>query len=336
MVASPITRYDAAGGIRIYRIPVTAFPHLVAHVHVVIAGDYTALVDSGSGLGESDAQLQAGMQELRDTWGEHLGWADLRRIIITHAHIDHYGGLGFVRSQSNAPIAVHALDRRVLTHHEERLVLASRALSTFLRQAGVAAERHAELMQMYGWSKGLFQSVEVATVLEDGDRLDDLFTVYHTPGHCPGQVCLAVGDILLTADHVLPKPSLFLSPESITPSTGVEHYLLALRRIAQVPGIRQGLGGHEEPISDLYRCIEQLETAQHQRIARAHDACTTPRTIAELTAALYPRSSEYDALLALQKTGAYVEYLDQRGALAVANLEEMIHDQQVAPRYQRI
>jgi glyoxylase-like metal-dependent hydrolase (beta-lactamase superfamily II) len=186
---------------------------------------------------------------------------------------------------------------------------------------------------MYGWSKDTFRSVEVADVLRDGDLLDGLFRVYHVPGHCSGQVCLRIEDVLLTADHVLPHTALFLSPESLTAWTGVGHYLEALQKIAGVPGIRLALGGHEEPIDDVYGCIAQIEETQRQRIARVYRACAEPRTIDEITNLTYPGLGGYDTLLAIQKIGAYVEYLDQRGLLAIANLDEVAADENVPPRY---
>jgi len=332
----PVSRYDAEGGVRIYRIPARVFPVLIANVYVVIAGDYAALIDTGSGLDESAAHLRAGMAALREEWGERLDWADLKRVVVTHAHIDHYGGLGAVCERTAAPIAVHELDRRVLTSHEERVVLTSRALSAFLWRAGVSETSHASLMGLYGWSKGLFRSVEVERILHDGDLLDGLFLVHHAPGHCPGQVCLQLGDVLLTADHVLPRTSPHMAPESITPSTGLDHYLLALRKVAAIPDIRLALGGHEEAIEDLYGRIAQIEASHARKLERILAACAAPRTINELSKATYPNVHGYEILLALEEIGAHIEYLDQRGELAIANLEEVASDERVAPMYRRV
>src|SRR5215217_8366227 len=278
---------------------------LVANVYIVIAGDYVALVDTGSGLGESDDHIRSGIEQIRDEWGESLEWGDIKRVVVTHGHVDHYGGLGAVRDQTRAPIAVHELDRRVLTNHEERLVLVGRAVSLFLWRAGVSESSHASLMGMYGWSKGLFRSLEVETVLRDGDLLDDLMLVRHVPGHCPGQVCLQIGDVLLSADHVLPYTSPHMAPESITPSTGLDHYFDSLRKIAGVSGIRLALGGHEAPIEDLYGRVAQIEASHWRKLERILAACAEPRTINELSRAIYPHVQGYEILLGIEEIGAH-------------------------------
>lgn len=332
----PVVRYETERGAWIYRISAQVFPMLTANIYLVADGEYVALIDTGSGLGQSTEHVRLGMSQIRDDWGQRIDWPDLKRIVITHAHIDHYGGLGAVRALSAAPVAVHELDRRVLTSHEERLTLASRALSSFLWRAGVSESSHASLMGMYGWSKGLFRSVEVDTVLRDGDLLDDRMLVRHVPGHCPGQVCLQIDDVLLSADHVLPHTSPHMAPESITPSTGLGHYFESLRKIAAAPGIRLALGGHEGPIANLYDRVAQIEASHQRKLERLLAACAEPRTINELSKQVYPNVESYNILLAIEEIGAHVEYLDQRGALAIANLDEVAADERAAPRYHRV
>lgn len=336
MASSNITRYDTSGGARIYSITVPVFTTLDANIYVVIADDYAALIDTGSGLGKSNEYLRAGMAALREDWNESIDWADLDRIVITHAHIDHFGGLNEVRTLTNAPIAVHEFDRRVLINYEERLTLTSRALSSYLWRAGVDQQRHAELMGLYGLSKGLFHSVEVATTLRHGDLLDGRFRIYHVPGHCPGQICLHIDDVLLSADHILARTTPHLAPESITASTGLDHYLHSLQQIAAVPGIRLTLGGHEGPIDDLMARVEQIEASHRRKLDRVLTACAEPRTIHELSQIVYAHVQEYHTLLAIEEIGAHIEYLDQRGELAIANLEQVAQDERIAPRYRRI
>jgi glyoxylase-like metal-dependent hydrolase (beta-lactamase superfamily II) len=299
----------------------------------VVAGDYAAIIDVGSGSAESNADLLAGFAALGESWGERLAWADLRRVLITHGHIDHYGGLGMVRELSSAPITVHELDRRVLNNHRERVVLTSRAVGHFLRWAGVDEAKYAALMALYGRSKELFQPCPVETVLHDGDLLDGLFSVHHAPGHCPGQVCLRMGDLLFSADHILNSISPHLAPESITPWTGLSHYLAALETIGALQGIELVLGGHEAPVSDLYKRVGQIQASHQRRLERIMQVCAEPRTIDQITYAIYPSVRDYDVLLAIEKIGAHVEYLDQRGMLMIANLDALAADASVAPLF---
>ena len=322
-----VTTFTTGQGVCIHRFAVPVFPTLMGMVHVVVSDRHTVLIDTGSGLGDSNEHLAAGLA------AAGIGWADLTRVVVTHGHVDHYGGLGFVCEHTDAPIAVHSLDRRVLTNHEERLVLSSRDVGVFLRAAGVAAEQRETILLMYGWSKGMFRSVDVSTVLHDGDTLDGLLRVIHTPGHCPGQVCLQVDDVLLTADQILPRTTPHLSPERITPSTGLEHYFASLERVAATAGIRLALGGHEAPMDDVYGRVEEIRASHRRKLGRVLAACAEPHTIAEIARLLHPQVQNYDTLLSLTSVGAMVEYLDQHGQLAIANLDEVANDERAVPRY---
>ena len=322
-MARAVERYVARNGVRVYMLPLEVFPRFWGHAYVLIGDGVAALIDTGSGLGASDDDLLAGFAALREQWDETLTMADLQRIIITHAHMDHFGGVHTVRQHTQAPIVMHAIDRRVLTNYEGRLAMASRALHLFLMRAGVDAPNRERLMQMYGWNKGRFQAIAVDEVVEDGDIIDDLLQVIHAPGHCPGQICLRMDEVLFSADHILARTSPHLSPESITPGTGLEHYQRALRVIRTLDGIELILGGHEKPMHDLHKRIDELFASHQRKLDKTLDVLRAePQTIAEVTARMYAGVEGYDELLALEQAGAHMEYLYLRGHIRPINIEQ--------------
>src|SRR6185436_8755035 len=130
----------------------------------------------------------AGFAALGAHWGERLAWADLAAIIVTHGHIDHYGGLTYVRTQTAAPLAVHALDQPVVEDPQTATTAQARAAEDFLRAAGVDTGLIEALMRRYRASGRDLTGWAVTTVLQDGAVFDGRFAVTHTPGHCAGQV----------------------------------------------------------------------------------------------------------------------------------------------------
>ncbi len=143
------------------------------------------------------------------------------------------------------------------------------------------------------------------------------------PGHCPGQVCLRFGEVLLTADHLLQKISPHLWPESITQNTGLGHYLDSLEKIKRVEGVALGLGGHQGPIPDLGRRAAATRLLHEGRLERILEFCSEPRALSEISLEIFGTVTSYHVLLALLETGALVEHLHQRSVLVAANLEEI-------------
>ncbi len=328
-------RFVTSAGRIIYQFQVRSFATLVNNIHVISDGEQHILVDCGSGLAQANEDLIDGIAAIAETFGTSLSLADIDTILITHGHIDHYGGLPFVRQFTAAPIGVHILDRRVLSNHEERVVVASRRLETFLAEAGVDEKHRAALMSVYHFGKTYYRSTPVQFLLAGGEKTVGDIDVYHVPGHCPGQVCLRVDDILLTADHVLSRTTPHQAPESITNHMGLAHYLASLDAITTVEGVNLGLGGHEAPISDIPGRVAEIKLAHDERLNIVLDSCTEPRTTAEISHDLFGRVESYHVLLALEEAGAHVEYLYQRGELIAANVLEIETASQPVIKYVR-
>ncbi len=322
-----VTQHTASNWAVIYRVPLEVFPAYYAHAFVLLAGEHKILVDTGSGLPSSNRDLLAGFTAIGDQFGTSIRVDDLTLIVITHGHIDHVGGTDWIRKlASDAQIAIHELDCTSLTNPHERTRIAHQRMGNFLRQAGVPENKRQQLLALYVIGKPDLTPIAVDVILRDGDTLADCMEVIHVPGHAPGLIMLRVGDTLLTSDHILPKTSVALSPESIFPYTGVGHYLDSLLKASHLEGIQVALGGHEEMIPDYADAVIRTTELSSLKIKRILDRCAEPRTVYQLASDAYGVMDGYTELLMVEQVGARVEYLSQRGQLAIENLDEVLAD----------
>lgn len=321
-----VQRFENKSGITIYRIPMNVFLGFIGYSFLVLDAGVITLVDTGSGFGDSNRELLEGLRSVNSDFGEKIDVTDIERIIISHGHIDHFGGLTkMVEATNGASVGVHPLDKRVLTNYNERRTVATKDVTIFLERAGLSQERVDKMLDMYGASKQLYQSVEVDFMFEEGDVIDGI-EFFHVPGHCSGQVAMRLDNVLLSADHILSRTSPHVAAESITNWTGLAHYRESLRKMRRLDGIDLILGGHEDPMHDLHGRIDAIQKRIDEKLIWMMDIIREagePLSINEISKRRYQDKHGFDVLLALQEAGAYVEYLYDRGYLGIANLDEV-------------
>jgi glyoxylase-like metal-dependent hydrolase (beta-lactamase superfamily II) len=309
---------ETAGGAKIHRLPLEVFPKFWAYVYVLQDADFCVLIDTGSGTDDSHQHLLDGLSK--------AGFSpnDLTHIILTHAHIDHYGGLSRLRPITGAKIGVHGLDLQTVAHHEARLALIGRRLASFLAETGLADDRREQLLGIYRITKAIYQSVPVDFTYEEDGMQPGPLEFIHLPGHCPGHVAIRLDEVVFCGDMVVQGVTPHLSPASINPYSGLDHYLDSLARLQLWAGeARIVLNGHDDVITDLPVQIESTRKNILRRMRRAVVALAEPLTIDQTCKAVYGETDGYNLLLVIEKTGAYVEYLYEHGMLEITNPEEV-------------
>lgn len=331
----PVKRFITRAGVRVYRIAFRFMPDLSGRVHLVLGAGPPTLVDAGSWKPEALNDILDGFEIVRSQFGESVRLPEIARILLTHTHVDHRGGLAELVRRTGAAVGVHPLEARAVAAWDERMILARGTFETFLGRAGVDPQRWQALLDAHGGTSRRMESIPVDFLLEDGQDLDGLH-VLHTPGHSPGHICLQVDNILLTGDHVLARTITQQWPETLGSFMGLAHYLESLARVRRIGGIDVALGGHEPPIPDLASRIDVIRSSQIRRLDRLMamlEAAREPMTIAEMTARTYAPRSPFYEYFALSDVAARVEYCDQRGRLAVANIDQVQRDPHVPYRY---
>jgi glyoxylase-like metal-dependent hydrolase (beta-lactamase superfamily II) len=243
-------------------IPASPLRYVLTYAFEVPGG--LVLVDPGWNAPESLAALEHGLA----TMG--AGLHDVRGVLVTHVHPDHYGLAGRVREVSGAWVALHPADAALIRdRYEEVDDLLDRTMA-WLRNSGVPPS---DLPDMRDASMALRNFVVIArpdVLLEDGDRPEvpgwQLVAV-HTPGHTPGHLCFHEerSGLLLTGDHVLPR---ITANVSVHPQSGRDplgDYLASLHRLQKYAD-SPALPGHEWRFDHLGERIDQIVAHHEQRL----------------------------------------------------------------------
>lgn len=187
----------------------------------------------------------------------------ISHIVVTHAHLDHTALVPRLSLATGVP--VHAFG----TATDGRSALMSRLAASL--------PSHGE---------GLDHAFVPINRLADGQRLegpDWTLTALHTPGHLGGHLCLALGDILFSGDHVMGWSTTIVSP----PDGDMADYMASLDRLSAMPWSRF-LPGHGDDITDPATRLADLREHRRLRETQILQALDTAAArIPDLTRRIY-------------------------------------------------
>jgi len=304
---------DLGAGLARVPLPVGVNAVESVNMHVLADGDRVTLVDCGvwrpdlpdGGLGAVEAGLEAAGYSVRD----------VSRIVVTHAHIDHYGLTGRLMELTGAELMMHALTDLDCEKYRHPDTARARRRDTYADHGVSEAERTDLADHLTRWLPYLHSVVEASRRLRGGEELligGDPWQVVHTPGHSLGHVCLwsAARGVLLSGDHLLPGITPPVSFERGFDADPLRSYLDSLRTIAALRP-RLVLPGHGAPFGDAVGRIDAILRTKLRRLEAIRRAIQErPSTVTELADRLVVKAVlAHQRQLAISETLAHIAYL---------------------------
>ena len=301
---------------KIHRITVPT-PFYVGPVNVyLIQEDPLTLIDAGPRDPVSLEALRSGLATL----GHKL--SDIKRIIISHAHSDHYGLARVVIEESGAAAYIHEWDAPAVAAETDYT-----SYRELLTSAGVPKRIIERMEAGYEKFKGFAYPLDHVETLKDEDEIlfeHESLSVVHTPGHTPGSICLirTSNRLVFSSDTVLKTitPNPVLSPDPINPKRRFQSLGEYLVSLARVRGLAPTLvkGGHGDDVTDFDEHFHRMYRFTKARQSKLISLLPKEGTTAwEASMMLFPNAGGYHRFLALSETVAHLDYAVSENKLAV-------------------
>lgn len=292
---------------------------------VAESGGYT-VIDPGLGTGEAKTLWENVLQQCGLVWG------DIKRVIVTHQHPDHYGLAGYMQQKSGCPVFIsrrsHAYARRLWSEGSSfpadlRKLYSEHGMPCFLMDA---IENN-----LLSFLERVTPQPEVS-YLEAGERVSlggMWWETIDAPGHAYGALCFYERDSgwMICGDQVLPDitPNVSVVPgEEIDP---LEAFLNSLEELKKYE-VSLALPGHRNPFAHFRRRIEELQGHHARRLAGIVEMLLAePKTGFALCEELFSsrlRDNPHNLRFAMSETLAHLNYLEQRGRIRSLHANNVI------------
>lgn len=286
------------------------------------------LIDTGTKWDESRRAVQTELAELG------LKTEDVQRILITHAHADHYGLAAEIVRASGAEVWTHRHNQAMLEAYETIRAQRDAFYMQLMTEAGVPLEQRQRVADSRRGGNRYAEGVQIDRTLEESDEIelaDRAWRVYHTPGHAGGLICLfdPQARVLLSNDHLLrdisSNPVVEPDPEGGPRPHRLVQYIQHMQRMASLEPIVAWTGhGHE--IHDVHKTVRQRLHFHERRAQRILDLIgAEERSAYQIAEPLFGRLDGIDAFLALSETIGHLDWLEEQGRIEAVQHDGEIH-----------
>ena len=234
-------------------------------------GEKVTLLDAGTA--QTLPHLLQGLEKLG------VAVSDIHQIILTHGHIDHYGGITGLLKKGG----VTGTGPKILAHREDRPFIESTGEIPrsreryFLRLMGIPLKLRWATRLLSFIFRLMAQDCTITDFISEGDEVtvgDYRATVVETPGHSKGSVCLFLPEekVLFSGDHILPHitPNAFVmfdAKSDMPVRLSQEEFFASINKVEALEPVLV-FPAHGKIIEDLQQVTEFYRASYDERDAK--------------------------------------------------------------------
>lgn len=269
--------------------------------------------------------------EALDTWEKALraldmSWTDIRSVVLTHQHPDHYGLAGYMQERCGAPVRMtrrsHGYAQRLWGENSDYPA----ALRGLFLEHGMPSALMDDVAHNLGGFVARVSPQPTVTYMEAGETLElggMEWELIDAPGHAFGAVCLYQRALrwMVCGDQVLPH----ITPNvSVVPGEESDPLAAFLGSLAELRAydVELALPGHRDPFGGFRERIGELEAHHARRLRRMTELLReTPCSAFVLCEMLFGaqlRNNPHNLRFAMAETLAHLFHLEQSGKVTSA------------------
>jgi glyoxylase-like metal-dependent hydrolase (beta-lactamase superfamily II) len=300
-------------------VPIPNNPLRYVSSYAFGSGGGLVVLDTGWNAEESWQTLVAGLESIGASPG------DVRGVLVSHMHFDHFGLAGRLKEASGAWVAMHPADRAVIARMRELDPGAwVHAEAAFLLRLGASPEEAAASVGSPEQFAAFVPTGLPDRELSDGDLADVpgwRLRALHTPGHTPGHLCFVDEDRrrFFSGDHILPRITPNISLQASDQSDPLAAYLASLAAVRDLE-VSEIMPAHEWRFRGLAERADAIAAHHERRLEELLAAIAAhPDTTSWFLAGQLTWSRSWDQysgrmrISAVTETAAHVVELVRRG-----------------------
>ncbi|MFW9874006.1 MAG: MBL fold metallo-hydrolase [Candidatus Thorarchaeota archaeon] len=276
----------------------------------VLAGNDGIVFDAGYGNKGSVRQFLNKYKEIEDYYKELDKEFRITRIIVSHAHSDHFSGLNRISNALRLKIVLtEEIARKLKDKFNYDKTFQTDEYRDNLRVNSHIMRKIWNIIRDMG-ERTVYKRIFGLTYLSKPDKIieanseiainGEKWRIFSSPGHSPDHISLYNEEkgILFSGDNVLNMRSTWLGP----PEPNIDDYLKTIRQLQKLPNLKLILPAHgdmiENPKETLTAILARMKEREDQLLKAIKKHSEMGLTPEQLIKIIYPKNFKFIQIIA--------------------------------------